>query len=159
MWLNLPVGRKSSSSMGFPVRANLSGLRFAWTAMVSFVHRSALDGGLCSELLWKREYHSSVERLGMSKMLLFDVQDVMEESDAECDLVVLPSIWGMSLLKMDMTDWLQSIGVGDLVVFHGILFVFDPHENLGCCCSGFSVVTVFVVIDSGGVAGKLATSL
>ena len=92
MWLNLPVGRKSSSSMGFPVWANLSGLRFAWTAMVSFVHRSALDGGLCSELLWKREYHSSVERLGMSKMLLFDVHDVMEESDAECDLVVLPSI-------------------------------------------------------------------
>ena len=54
--------------------------------------RSALEGGLSNELRWKREYHSAVERFGMSKMLLLEVQDVIEESDAECDLVVLPSI-------------------------------------------------------------------
>ena len=73
MWLNLPVGRKSSTSIGFPVCANLRGFRLAWTAVASFVHRSALEGGLSSELRWKREYHSSVERFGMSKMLLLDV--------------------------------------------------------------------------------------
>ena len=92
MLLNLPVGRKSSASIGLPVWSNLIGFRLAWTALFSFVHKSALDGGLNIELRWKREYHSSVERFGMSKMLLFEVQDVIDESDAECDLVVLPSI-------------------------------------------------------------------
>ena len=59
---------------------------------------------------------------------------------------------------MDMTDWVQSKGVGDLVVFQGILSVFDSHENLGCCAV-FCVVSSVVVVDSGGVAGKLAMSL
>ena len=61
-------------------------------------------GGLKIELLWKSEYHSSVERFGMSKMLLLDV---IEESDTECDLVVLMSICGMALFNMDVTDWFQ----------------------------------------------------
>ena len=73
MWLNLPVGRKSSVSIGLPVWLNLRGFKLSWTAVFSFVHRSALEGGLSSELRWKREYHSSVERFGMFKMLLLDV--------------------------------------------------------------------------------------
>ena len=62
------------------------------------------------------------------------------------------------LLKMDMTDWVQSIGVGVFVVFQGILSVFDSHENLGCCAV-LSVMSVLVADDGGGVAGKLAMSL
>ena len=62
------------------------------------------------------------------------------------------------LLKMDMTDWVQSIGVGDLVVFQGILSVFDSYENLGCFAV-LSVLSVVIAVDSGGVAGKLAMSL
>ena len=92
MLLNLPVGRKSSASIEFPVWSNLIGFRLAWTALFSFVHKSALDGGLKIELLWKRAYHSSVERFGISIMLLFDVHDVIDESDVECVLEVLPSI-------------------------------------------------------------------
>ena len=61
----------------------------------------------------------------------------------------------MALLSMDMTDWFQSISVG---VFHGILSVFDSHENLGCCCADFPVVSVLGFVDRGGVAGKLAIS-
>ena len=157
MWLNLPVGRKSSVSIGLPVWSNLMGFRLAWTALFSFVHKSALVGGLKIELRWKSEYHSSVERFGMSKMLLLDVSDVIEESDTECDLVVLPSICGMALFSMDVTDWFQLMGVGDLVVFQGILSVFDSHENF-CGCGFRSAVSIFVV-GNGGVAGKLALSL
>ena len=133
------------------------GLRLAWTALFSLVHKSALVGGLKIELRWKSEYHSSVERFGMSKMLLLDVSDVIEESDTECDLVVLPSICGMALFNMDVTDWFQLMGVGDLVVFQGILSVFDSHENFSGCAF-LSAVSIFVV-GSGGVAGKLALSL
>ena len=60
--------------------------------MLSFLHKSVLEGGLCKELHWKREDHSAVERLGMSRMLLFEVQDVIEVSEADGDLVVLLSI-------------------------------------------------------------------
>ena len=63
----------------------------------------------------------------------------------------------MALFSMDLTDWFQSIVVGDLVVVHGILSVFDSHENFGCL--GLSVESVFVVDGHGSVSGKLAMSL
>ena len=63
----------------------------------------------------------------------------------------------MAWLKMDMTDWFQSIVVGGLVVSQGILSVFDSHENLGVC-AGLSALSE-VVVDCGGVSGKLAMSL
>ena len=62
----------------------------------------------------------------------------------------------MAWLKMDMTDWFQSIVAGDLVVSQGILSVFDSHENLG----GWTGLSAFSeVVGCGGVSGKLAMSL
>ena len=61
----------------------------------------------------------------------------------------------MAWLKMDMTDWFQSMVVGGLVVSQGILSIFDSHENLGGWM-GLSVFSEFVGI--GGVSGKLAMS-
>ncbi len=48
--------------------------------------------GLLMALHWNIEYHSSVARLGISWMLLFDEVDVIEVSDAD---LFLPSICGM----------------------------------------------------------------
>ena len=63
----------------------------------------------------------------------------------------------MELFIFVLTDWSQSIGVGNVVVVHGILSVFDSHENFGCL--GLSVESVLVVDGHGSVSGKLAMSL
>ena len=85
-------------------------------------------------------------------MLLLEVFDVMEESDAD---LLLPSSCGMFLRRDGIDQFHSTTGVLGVGEDHGIVGDFEFHINGDV---GFEFLLMCVVAGVGGVSGKLAIS-
>ena len=88
----------------------------------------------------------------MSWILLLEVFEVMDESDAD---LLLPSSCGMFWRREGIDQFHAITGVLGVGEDHGIVGDFDSHLNGDV---GWEVLRMFVVPVVGGVSGKLAMS-